>query len=109
MSAESKEEISSLFDLDYHETADVNADTKVLRVPNGWIYHFNLTGKACSSVFVPEFIPMPPAEENNSEDAALDAEICDVLNDVLRKDLTVDTIQVNRIIRQLQKRNQSSE
>lgn len=99
--------VESLFDLEYHQTGEVGGDWKVTRVPNGWIYQSTYNGFCC---FVPEYIPLPPVQEDKEESNLLDAEICDFLN-VIGPFLTEpkDEYTRNRLIRQIQKRNRKAE
>ena len=103
-----EEKVSSLFDLEYHQTANIHDDVKsvimVTRVPNGWIYTILCKGgaPAITSSFVPEYIPGPPQQKDDS-DHLLDAEICDFLNEVV-KGGTGYAITANKLIRALLKR-----
>lgn len=110
-----KSEVESLFDLDYHETAIVQTDkthnriVTVIRVPNGWVY-ISATPNGETSVFVPEYIPTPPPEKEETD--LLDAEICDFLNALLSvqtKDSNLDSITANRLLRAIEKRNRAKE
>lgn len=86
-------EQASLFDLDFHEVAEVNNSCQVMRVPNGWIYDF-----ATHSCFVPEYLGNGPQQEN--KDVELLERVAVLLNKLESPDEQV-TIDKNRIVREI--------
>lgn len=101
-----KPEISSLFDLEFHESASTENGWSILRVPGGWIYTSSSFGGCC-------FVPEPPTqfEEQEIEPDETDREVIEILNSLVSAGFETPefNIKANKIIRVLLRRSRKPE